>query len=205
MKRLGILTALLLALLLTACAGRAAEEETTPTTPPTEAVTTLAPETEPTEPPTEATTEVQTEAPEEAAYSYTVPDGWVKAGEQMGMAFYTEDGHENDAMPDNISVSIGESRYSLDDQETFKAAVLQLIGMQIGDSSSTQVYAEGITTEQNLITYKFVIDDGDTVTTQYYILKDYGFCLVQLTNFTGASAPDEAAQAIVDSFAWNEA
>ena len=205
MKRLGILAALLLVLLLTACAGRAAGEETTPTTPPTEAVTTLALETEATDPPTEAPTEAQTEAPEEAAYSYTVPDGWVKAGEQMGMAFYTEDGHENDAMPDNISVSIGESRYSLDDQETFKAAVLQLIGMQIGDSSGTQVYAEGITTEQDLITYKFVIDDGDTVTTQYYILKDYGFCLVQLTNFTGASAPDEAAQAIVDSFAWNEA
>ena len=205
MKRLGILAALLLVLLLTACAGRAAGEETTPTTPPTEAVTTLAPETEATDPPTEAPTEAQTEAPEEAAYSYTVPDGWVKAGEQMGMAFYTEDGHENDAMPDNISVSIGESRYSLDNQDAFKSAVLQLIGMQIGDSSGTQVYAEGITTEQDLITYKFVIDDGDTVTTQYYILKDYGFCLVQLTNFTGASAPDEAAQAIVDSFAWNEA
>ena len=205
MKRLGILAALLLVLLLTACAGRAAGEETTPTTPPTEAVTTLAPETEATDPPTEAPTEAQTEAPEEAAYSYPVPDGWVKAGEQMGMAFYTEDGHENDAMPDNISVSIGESRYSLDNQDAFKSAVLQLIGMQIGDSSGTQVYAEGITTEQDLITYKFVIDDGDTVTTQYYILKDYGFCLVQLTNFTGASAPDEAAQAIVDSFAWNEA
>ncbi len=209
MKKIGILAALLVVLLLTACTDRAAGEETTPTTPPTEAVTTAAPETEttapPTDPPTEAPTEEPTEAPQEAAYSYTVPDGWVKAGEQMGMTFYTEDGHENDAMPDNIAVSVGENLYALEDHETFKAAVQQIIGMQMGDDSSVKVYADGFTTEQELIGYRFVIEDSDAVTVQYYILKDYGFCLVQLTNFTGASAPDEAAQSIVDSFVWEEA
>lgn len=61
--------------------------------------------------------------------------------------------------------------------------------------------------EVALIQYTFTIEDaGGTITQQYYILKDYGFCLVQVTSFSGSENKTvfEAAQSIVDSFVWNE-
>lgn len=41
--------------------------------------------------------------------TYTVPDGWVKAEDHStdGMTFYVEKGHEDDELPDNISVNVG--------------------------------------------------------------------------------------------------
>ena len=44
---------------------------------------------------------------------------------------------------------------------------------------------------------------GDIVTTQYYIVKDYGFCLIQLTNFSGSETTEQAARDMVDSFVWD--
>ncbi|MGI6018433.1 MAG: hypothetical protein ACOX8M_06505 [Marvinbryantia sp.] len=41
---------------------------------------------------------------------------------------------------------------------------------------------------------------GDSVTTQYYIVKDYGFCLIRLTNFSGSKTTEQAVRDMADSF-----
>lgn len=142
--------------------------------------------------------------------TYTVPDGWIEAEKHStdGMKFYVEEGHEDDASPDNIAIRVGECPYSLDDHESFRMAIMRQITMQIQMSGSddAQMSGSGSNTAQDYILYTFKIEDSNTITQQYYILKDYGFCLVQVTSFSGAENENifEAAQSIVDSFIWNE-
>lgn len=114
--------------------------------------------------------------------------------------FYIEEGHENDEKPDNISIHVGKNKYSLDEQ--FRDAIVQQILMQL-DGIEAQLNGDGTYTEQGDLLYIFTIDEGDIVTTQYYIVKDYGFCLIQLTNFSGSETTEQAARDMVDSFAWN--
>ena len=51
--------------------------------------------------------------------------------------------------------------------------------------------------------YIFTIDEGDIVTTKYYIVRDYVFCLIQITNFSGSETTEQAARDMVDSFVWD--
>lgn len=139
---------------------------------------------------------------------YAIPDGWVKA-EKYSTAdqiFYVEEGHEEDAQPDNISINIGTNRYSAEEHEDFKNAILQQIMMQIGKQPGVNLYGDGTYTEQGYITYIFTIEEEQEgiVTKQYYIVDDYRFCLIHLTNFTGSESVDEAAKAMADSFVWKE-
>lgn len=78
--------------------------------------------------------------------------------------------------------------------------------VQMSGSDDAQLTGSGSNTAQDYILYTFTIDDGGIITQQYYILKDYGFCLVQVTSFSGTENEKvfEAAQSIVDSFVWNE-
>nr|WP_297274847.1 hypothetical protein [uncultured Agathobaculum sp.] len=140
--------------------------------------------------------------------TYTVPDGWIKADDHStnGMTFYVEEGHENDELPDNISISVGDCPYSLDEHTTFRDAIMRQLTVQLG-SSDVKLTGSGSNTAQDYVLYNFTIEDTDgTITDMYYILKDYGFCLVQATNFTGSEneSISKAAQSIVDSFVWNE-
>lgn len=140
--------------------------------------------------------------------TYTVPDGWVKAEDHStdGMTFYVEKGHEDDELPDNISVNVGDCPYSLGDHSSFRDAIMRQLTMQL-NGSDAQLTGSGSNTAQDYVLYRFTIEDADgTITEQYYILKDYGFCLVQATSFTGSDNESifEAAQTIVDSFVWNE-
>ena len=117
--------------------------------------------------------------------SYTVPEGWEKSEKHStdSQIFYIEEGHENDEKPDNISIHVGKNKYSLEEHEQFR---------------------DGTYTEQGDLLYIFTIDEGDIVTTQYYIVKDYGFCLIQLTNFSGSETTEQAARDMVDSFVWDK-
>lgn len=140
--------------------------------------------------------------------TYTVPDGWVKAEEHStnDMTFYMEEGHENDALPDNISLSVGACPYTLEESASFRDAIMSQLAMQLRGSDA-QLSGNGSETTQGYVLYDFTIEDTDgTITELYYILKDYGFCLVQVTSFTGSENEGifEAAQSIVDSFVWNE-
>ena len=116
--------------------------------------------------------------------------------------FYIEEGHENDEKPDNISIHVGKNKYSLEEHEQFRDAIVQQILMQL-DGIEAQLNGDGTYTEQGELLYIFTIDEGDIVTTQYYIVKDYGFCLIQLTNFSGSETTEQAARDMVDSFVWD--
>lgn len=140
--------------------------------------------------------------------SYEIPDGWNKSEEHSvsGLTFYIEEGHENDDLPDNISVGAGSSPYSLEDHTSFQDALMRQIAMQ-ASSNDAKLSGSGSNTAQGYTLYTFTIEDADgTITQQYYILKDYVFCLVQVTSFSGSENKTvfEAAQSIVDSFVWNE-
>lgn len=83
---------------------------------------------------------------------------------------------------------------------------MRQLTMQL-NGSDAQMTGSGSNTAQDYVLYRFTIEDADgTITEQYYILKDYGFCLVQATSFIGSDNESifEAAQTIVDSFVWNE-
>lgn len=136
--------------------------------------------------------------------SYTIPDGWVKAekystGRQI---FYIEEGHENDERPDNIAIHVGKNKYSLNEHGQFRDAIVKQLLMQL-KGIEADLHGDGTYTAQGDLLYIFTIDEGNVVTTQYYILKDYGFCLVQLTNFSGSETSEEAARTMADSFVWN--
>ena len=94
------------------------------------------------------------------------------------------------------------NKYSLDEHEQFRDAIVQQILMQL-DGIEAQLNGDGTYTEQGELLYIFTIDEGDIVTTQYYIVKDYGFCLIQLTNFSGSETTEQAARDMVDSFVWD--
>ncbi len=137
--------------------------------------------------------------------SYTVPDGWVKAEEHSTdkKFFYVEEGHETDKMPDNISINIGTNRYSAEDHTSFRDAIVQQLLAQL-NGVDAELLGDGTSTEQGYIVYIFTINERSTgvVTKQYYIVDDYQFCLIHLTNYTNSENANEAAQAIVDSFVW---
>lgn len=136
--------------------------------------------------------------------SYTVPEGWVKSEKYSTDAqlFYIEEGHEEDETPDNISIHVGENQYALEEHAQFRDAIVQQLLVQL-DGIEAELNGDGTYTEQGDLLYIFTIDEGDVVTVQYYIVKDYGFCLIQLTNFSGSESANEAARTMVDSFTWN--
>ena len=129
----------------------------------------------------------QSETEEESDFpgSYTVPDGWVKV-EQYSSAdkfFYVEDRHENDETPDNISIEVGTNRYSEEEHEDFRNAIVRQLTMQL-QGVSADVTGDGTHTDQDYIVYIFTISEEDVVTKQYYIVGDQRYCLIHLTNFT---------------------
>ena len=116
--------------------------------------------------------------------------------------FYAEEGHEDDEMPDNISIEVGTNRYSADEHEKFREAILRQLAMQL-QSVDAELTGDGTFTEQDYIVYIFTISQEDVITKQYYIVGDQRYCLVHLTNFTGSESVDEAARAMADSFVWD--
>lgn len=135
--------------------------------------------------------------------TYTVPEGREKSGKHStdSQIFYIEEGHENDEKPDNISIHVGKNKYSLDEHEQFLDVIVQQILMKL-DGIEIQLNGDETYTVQGDLLYIFTIDKGNIVTTQYYIVKDYRFCLIQLTNFSRLETTEQTARDMVDSFAW---
>lgn len=137
--------------------------------------------------------------------TWTAPDGWVIAEKYSSedKLFYVEEGHEDDELPDNISIEVGTNRYSAEEHEKFREAILRQFSMQLAGVDAT-LTGDGSFTEQDYILYTFTITEENMVTTQFYIVGDQRYCLVHLTNFTGSETATEAAKAIADSFVWSE-
>mgnify|MGYP001028407007 CR=1 FL=1 len=136
--------------------------------------------------------------------SYTVPEGWVKAESHSteDKFFYVEEGHENDGFPDNISIEAGTNRYTEEEHEKFRDAILYQLTAQL-QNVDAELTGGGTYTEQGYVVYIFTVLEKGMVTKQYYIVGDQQYCLIHLTNFTGSDEAYEAAQDIVDSFVWN--
>lgn len=135
--------------------------------------------------------------------SYTVPEGWVLAEQYSteDKLFYVEEGHENDELPDNISIETGTNRYGEDEHEQFRDAIfLQLMAQLQGVDA--QLTGDGTYTEQGYIVYIFTISEANVVTKQYYIVGDRQYCLIHLTSFTGSGNADNAAREMADSFSF---
>ena len=135
--------------------------------------------------------------------SWTVPEGWVKAEQYSteNKIFYVEEGHEEDELPDNISIEVGTNRYGGEDHMKFRDAIVRQLTVQAG-SVGAEVTGEGTFTAQEDVLYIFTISEAEAVTKQFYIVGDQRHCLVHLTSFTGSDSAEEAARAIADSFAW---
>lgn len=136
--------------------------------------------------------------------SYTVPEGWVKVEKYStkDKTFYVEEDHKDDELPDNISIEVGTNRYSADEHEKFRDAILRQLTMQL-QGVDGELTGDGTYTEQDYILYIFTISETDVETKQYYIVGDHRYCLIQLTNFTGSESVGETAQAMAESFVWD--
>lgn len=136
--------------------------------------------------------------------SYTAPEGWVKVEKYStkDKIFYVEEGHEDDELPDNISIEVGTNQYNADEHEKFREAIVRQLMMQL-QGNDAELTGDGTYTEQDYVVYIFTISEEEAVTKQYYIVGDKQYCLLQTTNFTGSESVDETAQAMADSFIWD--
>ena len=83
-------------------------------------------------------------------------------------------------------------------------AILKQLSMQIGRNEDVKLNANGSNTKNGYLVYTFSIKDGNTTTTQYYIVGDYKYVLVHETTFGNSTETDNAAQKIIDTFKWKE-
>lgn len=138
--------------------------------------------------------------------SYELPKNWIESNEHSTKKkfFYVLKGHEQDRQPNNISVNSGTNKYAKEDHGKFRMAILSQISLQIKSESDTDINANGSTTDTGEILYTFIIKENDVVTTQYYIVGDYKYILIQETAFKDSEETDLAAKNIVNSFQWKE-
>ena len=80
--------------------------------------------------------------------SYTVPEGWAKMERYSteNKIFYAEEGHEDEEMPDNISIEVGTNRYGADEHEKFREAILRQLAVQL-QSVDAELTGDGTFTE----------------------------------------------------------
>lgn len=185
---LTILTMLALTLFLSACGGR--PEMAGPSTTPEESAAPM----------------------EEQTYmkdfgTYTVPAGWVESKDfsTRDKTFYVAAGTEGESQPNNISVNAGTNRYSLEEHELFRDAIVRQLMLQL-QGTKANLTGSGYFTEADINVYKFQIteEDSDVITTQYYLVNDYSYVLIHETTFTDPQETDAVAEAIVESFRWPE-
>lgn len=139
--------------------------------------------------------------------TYTVPDGWVKAEDHSTseFIFYTREGETQDAQPDNISINVGSNLYSLEESGMFLEAVMRQLAMQAEAANAKDLTGSGSITEQGYTLFTFTIEGADgTKAKQHYIVKNYGYCLIYATSFSGSEEVFDVAQSMVDSFVWDE-
>ena len=140
--------------------------------------------------------------------SYTIPDGWEESViySTKDKFFYFENGKENETQPDNIYVNVGTNPYSVDENMDFRDSIKLQLLQQIAGKPNATLTGSGSTTDQGYLLYAFtlsVVDDWGVIT-QYYIVGEYKYCMVYLTNFDGSEEAEKAAKDIVNSFVWAE-
>ena len=139
--------------------------------------------------------------------TYEIPADWIEseAHSTNSKFFYVKEGEENENRPNNISVNEGTNKYSESEHEKFRMAILKQLSMQIGGDEDVEVNANGSNTENGDVVYTFNIKEADGIeTTQYYIVGDYKYILIQQTVFEKSDDIDNVAKDIANSFSWSE-
>ena len=138
--------------------------------------------------------------------TYEIPVDWMesKTHSTENKFFYVKEGEDDEEKPNNISVNVGSNNYSEDEHESFRNAIINQLSMQVGNDENVEVTANGSNTTNGYIVYTFNIieKDENITTTQYYIIGDHKYVLVQETKFMDSEETDDAAQKIVDTFKW---
>ena len=135
--------------------------------------------------------------------TYNVPDGW-EIEEEMstdGKKYYVVKRQSFDRQPDNFSVEYRTNRYDAADHEAFRDAIMQQLGLQAAQRGAT-LETSGHNTDNGDVFYKFTIDYGEGVATQFYIVGEHKYCLVYATDFSGEAIAADAALAVTKSFRW---
>lgn len=140
--------------------------------------------------------------------TYSLPQNWIESKEHSTSTkfFYVVNGEEQSKRPNNISVNAGTNKYTKQEHEKFKTAILNQLMMQIGNEEGVTLNANGFTTEKGDIVYTFVIkeEQENIATTQYYIVGDYQYILIHETVYGISEEADIVAKNIVNSFQWKE-
>jgi hypothetical protein len=138
--------------------------------------------------------------------TFSIPAGWEESeGHSTNKKFfYIPEGNEDKSYTDNISIQVGESKYSEEEAVEFKNAILRQFSTQISEDEYDSMTAEGSSTANGytLLTFDFKgLKDGTEIVF-YYIMGDNKYCEIYLTCKDDPEEAMEVAQMIVDSFVW---
>ena len=90
-----------------------------------------------------------------------------------------------------------ESDYSRDEK------YVQQLSSKIGQLDNATLKGTAGTTDQGYTLLTFAITESNgTVTTQYYIIGEKKYCLIQETNYDKSEECDDATMEAVNSFTW---
>lgn len=142
--------------------------------------------------------------------SYIVSNNWIESQTHStnNKFFYIKNkSAEEEERPNNISINIGRNKYSIEEHEKFRTAIINQLSMQISDLNDCTLSANGsYTKDNNYIVYEFdIYENKENITTkQFYIIGDYKYILIHETIYDQADKDiDYVAEQIVNSFKWN--
>lgn len=139
--------------------------------------------------------------------SYKLPKNWIESKEHSTTKkfFYVLKGEEKNIRPNNIAINFGTNRYSKEEHEKFRRAILTQLSTQIAGKNGVEINANGSTTNNGDILYTFIIKEANGITTfQYYIVGDYKYILIQETVFEESEEIDTVVKGMISSFRWND-
>jgi hypothetical protein len=139
--------------------------------------------------------------------SFTTPEGWVEVRpwRRGKKYFYADIISKYMDRPTNISVEMGTNRYSVDEHDMFRYAILRQLYMQ---TTSEKIYGFGSFTDNGDPYYKFTVEDENKIpkvkTVQYYIVGEKRHILIHLTDHYNENVvnAEEVALEIANSFKW---
>lgn len=140
--------------------------------------------------------------------SYEVLNGWVesKTHSTNNKYFYVKKGDDNKSRPNNISINQGYNKYAATEHLQFRNAITSQLTQQINNRQGTNLNASGSQTKKGYLLYTFTItnDNSKDVTSLCYIVGDYKYVVVQVTNYDDDDEIFKVTKNIVNSFEWND-
>ena len=144
----------------------------------------------------------------EAYGTYVVPENWSEAKElsQKNLTFYLQNGTPTDKPTTNISVSEGTNKYAVGDAQSFAKAIDNQLRSQVGSLDLKSYSGNGSFTEKDYPLITMEVETEEMTTIQYYIVGDYRYVMVHLSECHDEAIKDaeKVALSIVNSFEWSE-